>query len=133
MFSALQIAKTLFIFQTSSSLSCLLWSSLLHLHCFFFSSKRHWPPSSCPTTIASCFNKLLLLFHATLQQPMQQVSVLPLIFSCLGFLFVEKALFIVFFLDAWWFPISFANEANLWRRCFTECVSLVPMVFREVS
>ena len=88
MFSALQIAKTLFIFQTSSSLSCLLWSSLLRLHCFFFSSKRQWPPSSCPTTITSCFNKLLLLFHATLQQPMQQVSVLfphflmPRVFVC---------------------------------------------------
>jgi len=89
MFSALQIVKTLFIFQTSYSLSCLLWSSLLRLRCcFFFSSKHHWPPSPCPTTVVSCFNKLLLLFHATPQQPMQQVSIffphflMPRVFVC---------------------------------------------------
>jgi len=133
MFSALQIAKTLFIFQTSSSLSCLLWSSLLRFRCFFFSSKRHWPPSPCPTTAAPCFNKLLFLFHATPQQPMQQVSVffphflMPRVFVC-GESFLCSCLSRYLVLSH-----SFANEANLWCRCFTECVPLVPMVFREVS
>jgi len=126
MFFALQIVKTSFSFFKLCLLLCLLWYSLL---CASYSlpsvidhRRRALPLSHRAST--SFFFSSMPLFN--------KLVFFSLIFSCLGFLFVEKALFVVVFLSVWCFPIFFANEANLWCRCFTECVSFVSMVFREV-
>lgn len=65
----------------------------------------------CPANVVSHFNKILF-FQVTLQQSIQQVNVSPFIFSCMWFLCLEKALFIVSLLGVCCFSYLFCKQTH---------------------